>query len=58
VVRDDGDGDFLNELDIRNTYDPTPYFNLAVNHNVNPSDIPLCQEEINLADWELVPDGE
>ncbi|MQC25877.1 MAG: hypothetical protein DWG76_00290 [Chloroflexi bacterium] len=57
VVKDDGDGDFLNELDIRNTRDPTPYFNMAVNHNINPNEIPLCQEEITLADWALVADG-
>jgi murein DD-endopeptidase MepM/ murein hydrolase activator NlpD len=57
MVKDDGRGGFLNELDINNTYDPTPYLNLAVNHNVNPDDIPLCQEEVYMADWELVPNG-
>jgi murein DD-endopeptidase MepM/ murein hydrolase activator NlpD len=57
VVRDDGRGEFLNELDIDNTYDPTPYFNLAVNHSDNPDEIPLCQAEVEMADWELAPDG-
>lgn len=54
IVKDDGEGDFLNELDIDNTYDPSPYFNLAVNHNQNPDEIPLCEEEITYADWDLV----
>jgi hypothetical protein len=54
VVRDDGDGNFLNELDIRNTYDPSPYFNLAVNHNNNADEIPLCEDEVSYADWELL----
>ena len=53
VVKDDGDGNFLNELDIDNTYDPSPYFNLAFDHNENPNDIPLCEQEITYADWDL-----
>lgn len=51
IVKDDGEGDFLNELDIRNTYDPAPYFNLALNHNSNANAIPLCEEMIRVADW-------
>ena len=31
IVRDDGQGDFLNELEIRNTLDPSPYLGLSVN---------------------------
>ena len=54
VVKDDGDGNFLNELDIRNTYDPSPYFNLAFNQNENANDIPQCELEISYADWDLV----
>lgn len=43
VVRDDGLGKFMNELDINNTYDPSPYLGLALNANLNSSDIPTCQ---------------
>jgi len=53
IVKDDGDGKFLNELDIRNTYDPSPYFNLALNHRENPNEIPLCQGETTVEPWEL-----
>jgi peptidoglycan LD-endopeptidase LytH len=42
VVRDDGSGHFTNELDINNTYDPSPYFGLALNANTNPDQIPVC----------------
>ncbi len=44
IVMDDGEGGFLNELDIRNTLDPSPYFGLALNAHSNPDEIPLCQE--------------
>jgi len=43
VVEDDGFGNFKNELEIENTYDPTPYFGLPLNANVNPDTIPVCQ---------------
>ena len=42
VVKDDGTGQFLNELEIRNTLDPSPYFNLALNKADNPEEIPSC----------------
>ncbi len=42
VVLDDGEGHFLNELEIRNTLDPSPYFNLALNEKDNPEQIPGC----------------
>jgi murein DD-endopeptidase MepM/ murein hydrolase activator NlpD len=42
VVLDDGEGQFLNELAIRNTLDPSPYFNLALNKNDNLDAIPGC----------------
>jgi hypothetical protein len=41
IVRDDG-GRFMNELEIGNTYDPTPYFGLALNGQANPDDAPTC----------------
>ena len=43
VVRDDGTGHFTNELDIRNTYDPSPYLGLRLNANDNPDQIPVCE---------------
>lgn len=43
IVKDDGQGKYLNELDIRNTLDPSPYFNLPLNANKNPLDIPQCE---------------
>jgi hypothetical protein len=42
VVKDDGFGNFLNELDINNTYDPSPYFGMPMNANKNTDTIPLC----------------
>ncbi len=42
VVRDDELGRFKNELDINNTYDPSPYLGLALNANSNPDRIPVC----------------
>jgi len=42
IVKDDGNGGFLNELQIKNTLDPSPYFNLPLNANTNRDQIPLC----------------
>jgi hypothetical protein len=42
IVRDDGNGNFLNELDIKNTYDPSPYFGLKLNANDSQGEVPLC----------------
>jgi hypothetical protein len=39
----DKDGQFMNELDINNTYDPSPYFGLALNANKNRDKIPVCE---------------
>lgn len=44
VVKDDGRGSFLNELEIRNTYDPSPYFNLPLNGRTNREKVPTCRE--------------
>jgi len=44
VVRDDGFGRYLNETDINNTYDPSPYFGMRLNANQNPDKIPVCLE--------------
>jgi len=46
IVRDDGSGKFLNELEIGNTIDPSPYFGLGLNATeVDSSYIPICQPE-------------
>ena len=42
IVKDDG-GRFMNELEIDNTYDPTPYFGLALNGQASPDDAPVCE---------------
>jgi murein DD-endopeptidase MepM/ murein hydrolase activator NlpD len=36
IVRDDGFGNYLNELDIANTLDPSPYLGLTLNNNDQP----------------------
>lgn len=54
VVKDDGQGHFTNELNINNTYDPSPYFNLSLNHRQNPDEIPLCAQAITTEDWDFV----
>ncbi len=43
VVKDDGFGRYKNELEIENTYDPSPYFGLPLNANLNPDTIPVCE---------------
>lgn len=55
VVKDEG-GVFLNEINIRNTYDPSPYFNLAVNHHENSTALPVCPDGYIVQDWALLPD--
>ncbi len=45
IVKDDGEGMFLNELDILNTLDPSAYFGMALNAHENPSEIPICEQE-------------
>jgi len=42
IVKDDGKGIFLNELEMRNTVDPSPYFGMALNASENPDGIPTC----------------
>ena len=46
VVKDDGTGNFLNELEIRNTYDPSPYFGLELNAKTNSDTIPVCSSAV------------
>lgn len=47
VVLDDGNGQFLNELDIKNTLDPSPYLGLNLNAHQNTDEIPLCPSDLN-----------
>lgn len=43
IVKDDGNGNYLNELDILNTLDPSPYFGFELNAKVlSKSEIPKC----------------
>jgi hypothetical protein len=42
IVTPDANGDLTNELDIRNTLDPSPYFGLNVNAGRNWGDVPTC----------------
>jgi len=44
IIKDDGSGTFMNELEIKNTLDPSPYFGLALDANQNPEQIPLCED--------------
>jgi len=37
-------GQLLNELDIRNTLDPSPYLGLALNAASNPNTVPRCEK--------------
>ncbi len=46
IVKDDNLGHFKNELDIDNTYDPSPYLGLPLNANQNTNTIPVCNESI------------
>jgi peptidoglycan LD-endopeptidase LytH len=50
IVKDGGvdaahpNGQFLNELNIRNTIDPTPYLGMALNANKNFNEVPVCNQ--------------
>lgn len=44
VVKDDS-GHYLNELDINNTYDPSPYLGLALNANFSDGEVPVCEKD-------------
>lgn len=43
IVEDDGTGHFKNELDINNTYDPSPYLGLRLNARENRDTVPVCE---------------
>lgn len=44
IVRDDGRGNYRNELEIRNTLDPTPYVGIQVNADKLGDSVPVCPE--------------
>lgn len=44
IVRDDGKGQFLNELEIENTFDPSPYLGFNLSADTNDGDVPLCPD--------------
>ena len=46
IVEDDGTGKFKNELEIKNTYDPSPYLGLPLNAYENHDHVPLCESVI------------
>ncbi|MFO7679628.1 MAG: M23 family metallopeptidase [Chloroflexota bacterium] len=43
IVKDDGNGRYLNELAFSNTLDPTPYLGLPVNYHLAAAEM-VCQE--------------
>lgn len=45
VVKDNGQGRFLNELAIKNTLDPSPYLGIELNAHHNTGEIPLCPSQ-------------
>jgi hypothetical protein len=47
IVRDDGRGNYRNELEIRNTLDPTPYIGIQVNADKLGDSIPVCSEPVH-----------
>jgi peptidoglycan LD-endopeptidase LytH len=56
IVLDDGEGHFLNELEIENTLDPSPYLGLALNAANNPDQIPVCPpDSVSLTHSEPLP---
>ncbi len=47
IVKDDGRGLFLNELEIKNTLDPSPFFGMDLNASENSDSIPMCTKSGN-----------
>ncbi len=42
IVRDDGQGSYLNELKIQNTIDPSPYLGIDLNRHTASANVPIC----------------
>jgi hypothetical protein len=47
IVKNDVNGNFKNELEINNTYDPSDYLGMPLNANKNTDKVPLCNEMMN-----------
>lgn len=47
IVKDDGSGHFLNEMEIKNTLDPSSFFNLPLNGKTNRNVIPVCENDVS-----------
>ncbi|MBT3189393.1 MAG: hypothetical protein HN736_00095 [Anaerolineae bacterium] len=45
IVKDDGYGTFMNELEIENTIDPSPYLGMSLNAKTNQDGLPTCEEQ-------------
>jgi peptidoglycan LD-endopeptidase LytH len=45
IVLDDGQGHFLNELEIRNTLDPSPYLGLPLNAKTSDGEVIVCGQQ-------------
>ena len=46
IVEDDGAGQFRNELEIKNTLDPSPYLGLPLNGYENRDKVPRCKSAV------------
>lgn len=47
IVEDDGTGQYKNETEIKNTYDPSPYLGIPVNAYENRDSVPVCPSAAN-----------
>lgn len=47
IVKDNGSGKFMNELQINNTLDPSPYLGLNLNAKLYDGSIIVCKEEVS-----------
>jgi len=43
IVLDDEQGNFRNELEFKNTLDPSPYFGMQLNADLNEDQVPVCE---------------
>ena len=46
IVQDNGNGQFKNELEIKNTIDPSPYLGLPLNAGENRASAPVCRSAV------------
>lgn len=48
IVKDDGEGHYLNETVLRNTLDPSPYFGMDLNAKTAPQGPPRCKLSVGI----------